>query len=242
MKYFNLLVLSLFLGAGCATTHEGELAESKEKSLNVSVKKNSDLSDKYYIFYEYTLENTTSEWKDVQIIDADFEGQETEILTDAKLSAWIEGAELKLKASQYNEDILIGSMIAIGGIAAATSNNSGVQKAGLVGMGAGAGAGGAVSIARSQQQATSGAKGLNGTVNVPQTHVFVPSKIAPESYIKRWIVVKMPEPKNLITKGFIKENFSNRQKLISMIKVDNKVQEFSSIVITSRKKTSSYDD
>ncbi len=242
MKRFDLLILSLFLVVGCATTHEGEIAESKEKSLVVSVQKNSALSDKYYIFYEYTLENATAEWKDVQIVDADFEGQETEILTDDKLSAWIEGAELKLKASQYNQDILVGSMIAIGGITAATSNNSNIQKAGLVGMGAAAGVGGAVSVARSQQKATSGMKGVDGTVNVPQTHVFVPSKIAPESYIKRWIVVKMPEPKNLVNPSSLKENFSNRQTLISKVRVDNKDREFSSLVVTSRKKTSSYED
>ena len=227
-----------FLLAGCATTHEGEMAQSKEKTLTVSVQKNFGLSDKYYVFYEFTFENMTSDWKQVQVRDIDFEGQETEVLTDDKLSAWIEGAELKLKASQYNQDILLASMVAIGGVTAMTSSSTNMQNTGAATMVGAAAASSGVGIARSRQQAVTGIKGQNNTVNVPQTHAFVPSKVAPESYIKRWIVVRMPAPVHVVgEQETMRQNeFFNRQKLITKVLLDNsKDVEYSTIVVTSSK-------
>lgn len=220
---------------GCATTHEGEVAQSNDQNIVLSVQKSSGLSDKYYYFYEYTIENKSSNWKTVQIVDVNFEGNNSEILTDDKLSAWIEGAELKLKKEQYNQDVLLASMAAVGGIVAATSNNPGVQTGGVAVMGAAVGATVGTNIARAKNQASSGRKGVGGTVNVPQTHIFVPSKIAPESYIKRWVVIKAPaKPSSNQSSANVqdvnagdrwdgrvgKRSFYIEQKLISKVKVD----------------------
>lgn len=219
--FFVGLVLLSF---GCATTHTGVSAESPDKSVILSVDRLAELSDKYYSFYEYTIENKSSEWKQVQVVDMDFAGQETEVLTDDKLSAWIEGAELKQKKSQYNKDLLLGSMVAIGGITAMTSSNTNVQTLGVATMGAGAIGSVATSISRAKQQATSGIRGQNNTVSVPATHVFVPTKIAPESYVKRWVVLRSPKP----TKEQIKKSgrdFADRTsvtfELDSKVAIDN---------------------
>ena len=198
----------------------------------MSVLKNSDLSDKYYLFYEYTIENTTNEWKDVQVKSVYFDGQETEILTDDKLSSWIEGAELKLKAANYNRELLLSSIVAVGGVAALTSNNSNVQ---VVGAGAAVGAaavGGAKDISRARQKAVTGMKGVNQTVNVPQSHIFVPSKVAPESYIKRWIVVRAPDVKKgskTIRSG---NNFYYSHSLVTVSTINNKDANFTTTVKT----------
>jgi hypothetical protein len=220
MKFFLPLIFGALFVSGCATTHSGSFASSKDSSLKVSVARNSDLTDKYYIFYEYTIENTTPEWKQIQVVDILFDNQKVEVLLGDKLSAWVEGAELKLKASEYNKDMLLGSMIAIGGITALTSQNTSVQQAGAAAVAGGAAGGVALEVSRAHKNAVSGVKGLNGTVNVPQTHVFVPSKIAPESFIKRWIVVRMPEPPKNVKMKDLKKSIFYKQDLMTMISVD----------------------
>lgn len=222
INVFYLTILSLILAA-CATTHDGSMAKSESKDILISVLHKPDLSDKYYQFFEYTIENATSSWKTVQIVDADFSGENTEALTDDNLSAWIEGAELKLKKAQYNQDLLLGSMAAIGGITALSSHNGGIQSAGLVTLAGAAAATSATHLSRQKDKANSGIKGENGTVNVPKTHVFVPSKIAPESYIRRWIVLKRPSvkatPKKVSNFTSSKDLYSENN-LISKVKVD----------------------
>ncbi len=206
-RLYCLILAGLMLSA-CATTHTGKMAESKEKNVVISVERSADLSDKYYLFLEYTIENITSEWKDIQIIDVDFAGQEnTEVLVDEQLSAWIEGAEHKLKAAQYNQELLIGSMVLAGGIVAGTSSSNTGKVAGAATMVGATAVGIGTDISRAKNQASSGVKGLGQTVNVPKSHIFVPSKIAPESYIRRWIVVKMPSPETALKeKGMTKKS------------------------------------
>jgi hypothetical protein len=228
-RLYCFILTALMLSA-CATTHSGPIAESKEKSVVISVDENTDLSDKYYLFLEYTIENTSTEWKDIQIVDVDFRGQETEVLVDEQLSSWIEGAEHKLKAAQYNQDLLIGSMVLAGGIVAGTSSSNTGKVAGAATMVGAAAVGVGTDISRAKNQASSGAKGENGTVNVPKTHIFVPSKIAPESYIRRWIVLKAPQlPKPKASENELSYQQEDTQtvytyKLISKAKI-NTTQE-----------------
>lgn len=224
--------LLTFVVAGCASTHPGTVAESRSKDVEISVERNDELSDKHYIFMEYTIENKTPEWREVQIVNVAFEGQPSEILTDDKLEAWIEGAELKLKAAQYNQQVLLGSMAAVGGIAAVSSRDAGTQSVGLATM-AGAGAVSAGSaVAKAQGKANSGVKGVNGTVNVPKTHVFVPSKVAPDSYIRRWIVMRAPPAPPMPKAGF--NRVQTKTKLNSKVLIGGKPVEYSAEVYTTR--------
>jgi hypothetical protein len=218
----NLLVFIFgIFCASCATTHPGNMAESGNNEVLISVERQYDLSDKHYIFYEYTIENKTPEWKDVQIVGVNFDGQDTEILTGDKLSSWIEGAELKMQASQYNQALLLGSIIAVGGVAAGTSHDSNVQVAGLTAMAGAAAYSAGSGISRAQNKANSGIKGENGTVNVPRTHVFVPSKVAPDSYIRRWVVVRAPgSADNKNKKVIVTGSKLKKAKLISNVRID----------------------
>lgn len=188
---FLFVVFSSFL-FGCASAHMGTMAESQDPDVVVSVERNPDLSDKYYLFYEYTIENKSSQWKDVQVVNVTFENEKSEILTGASLSAWIEGAELKLKAAEYNSQMLLASIVAVGGIVGVSATDPNVKVAGLGAMATGAALGTAQGVGRAQGKATSGKRGIGGTVDVPQTHIFVPSKVAPESYIRRWVVLRAP--------------------------------------------------
>lgn len=192
MRYLLISSLSLLFVA-CATTHPGVVAKGDSSKLVVSVDNNKDISDKYYLFLEYTFENKSSEWMSVNVPQLGFNHQDTEILTNDKLSAWIEGAELKLKKSQYNTNLILSSMVVVGAVAGGASSNGNVQVAGLATAGLAATAGAVQEVQSVQQKANSGQKGLNGTVHVPKSHVLVPFQVAPESYVKKWVVVRVPK-------------------------------------------------
>jgi hypothetical protein len=196
----KLLALSAILitASGCVSTHPGVMSKSslKDNKLKVSVQNQDQLSDKYYMFLEYTFENTSAEWLDVKATLIGFYNTETEILVNDKLSAWIEGAELKLKKNNHNTAVILGSIAAVGGIAGGLSSNDNVQVAGIgVALGAVA-AGTVIGVQQDRTRAASGNKGLNQTVQVPKNHVFAPFKVAPGSYVKRWVVVKRPPYEN----------------------------------------------
>ena len=212
MKRLFLLILVIAWNVSCASIHEGSEGQSKDTKVKISADRNWDLSDKYYLFYELTLENTTSEWQDMQVTKVQFEGQETEILHGDKLASWIEGAELKLKAANYNKDLLLGSMMVVGAAAAGVSKNSTVQTTGVLVASAGAVGATASGIGKARDQAVSGVKGLNGTVNVPNTHILVPTKIAPESYVRRWIVMAAPKPPAKLEKNSERKVFYEQNK------------------------------
>jgi hypothetical protein len=222
MRIF-LCLIPLMLAA-CATTHSGPKAQSSRKDIVMSVERNNDLSDKYYLFLEFTIENTTPEWKEVQITDVNIANNSSEILTGEKLEAWIEGAELKMKQTEYNKNLLLGSLIAVGGVTTISAqNNPKLATTGAIGAGTAATTMAINSTARAHSNATSGIRGENGTVNVPKTHIFVPSKIAPESYIRRWIVIQAPKAethKNDDGSPKGGEGFFYQIELLSKVRVD----------------------
>jgi hypothetical protein len=201
MRLLKLLTVTFAATSlSCATTHPGVVAKTGAAAGTVepvimSIRDNTDLSDKHYMFLEYTIENKTEEWMNVQVTSVVIDGTPTEILTDDKLESWIEGAELKLAKAQYNTAMILGSMAAVGGAVAATSGHDGTAKAGAIAMGAAAVGAVGTGIRRDQQKANSGKKGVNGTVQVPSTHILTPFKVSPESYVRRWIVVTNPTHK-----------------------------------------------
>ena len=194
IKALSTLFILISLSA-CVTTHPGVMSNSSDKSssLLVSVDEDSSISDKYYAFLEYTFENTSTDWIKVKVARLGFENSTTEILVNDRLSSWLEGVELKLKKNQHNTAVILGSVAAVGGIAAATSSNGNIQVAGLGAMVGVTGAAVAIDVGNARRRAQSGEKGLNQTVNVPKTHVFVPFEVAPGSYVKRWVVVRKPK-------------------------------------------------
>lgn len=190
-RLYLCLLLTFWL-SGCATTHPGATFEPKSTDLVISAVMNNQISDDYYSFVEYTIENKSGQWRKVKVEDIRFDNRSPEILVNDKLASWIEGAELKLKQAQYNTALLLGSMAAVGGVVAASSSDPNVSSAGLVTMAGAVGASGAVSINRASSRANSGRRGQDGTVEVPKTHLLVPFQVAPKSFVRRWIVVKNP--------------------------------------------------
>ena len=121
---------------------------------------------------------------------------ENHIPVNNDLSAWIEGAELKFKKSRHNMGLLLGSVLAVGGVVAGTSDNKTTQAVGGGAAIAAAGTAMAVGVSDSMIALNAGQKGLHGTVNVPKTHVLVPFSVAPKSFVRRWIVLKTPKQEN----------------------------------------------
>jgi hypothetical protein len=185
---------------GCATTHPGKETVAKQKAIVVSVQEKIELSDDYYRFLEFTIENKTSEWKDVKFNSVQWSGKPSEILVNEKLSSWIEGAELKLQKEQYNTAMMLGTIGAVGAVAAIGSNDKTIQTTGAVAAVGAVSASSAISIANNQNAANSGQRGLNNTVNVPQNHIFAPVKVPPGSYVRRWIVIGNPVIKTTSSK------------------------------------------
>ena len=201
MRVFSLLVLGFTVNVflGCAMTHPGEISESDQKELVLSANNNGDLSDSFYMFIEFTIENASDQWKSVKLSALDLNNKPSEILTGDKLSSWIEGAELKLKKAQYNTGLILGSMAAVGGAVALSSGDSSTQKAGVA-VAAGAAVGAArVSMANQQQRANTGQPGLNNTVLVPKTHILAPFQVAPRSYVRRWLVMAVPKKEEAVS-------------------------------------------
>jgi hypothetical protein len=236
MKAYLRSILILIFVTGCATTHTGEFAKpgSENRDVVISIDRNGDLSDRNYIFYEYTIENKSNSWRQVQVVDVSFEEQQSEILTDDKLKAWIEGAELKLKASRFNQSLLLGSMAAVGGVLALTSRNSDMQSVGLVAMAGSTGAAMGSKLDQASKTATGGQRGSSGSVHVPQSHVFVPTQVAPESYVRRWVVIGAPDgSKSVVSKG----HWLTRAKLNTRIVFDGaKHVDYSAMVQGSARK------
>jgi hypothetical protein len=132
MKSLWRRLLSGWLGlqvAGCAMTHPGMVGQSDQKDIVVSARVHRQLSDDYYLFLEYTIENTTSQWQDLKFGDITLGGQDPGLITGEKLASWIEGAELKLQKAQYNTALILGSMAAVGSAAAITSNDNNTKGA-----------------------------------------------------------------------------------------------------------------
>ena len=190
------LILStvLFLSA-CATTHSENVSVSslRDNDVKISIVNRHSLSDDYYLFLEYTFENRSADWVDIKVSSLGYSKGSTEILANDKLSSWIEGAELKLKKRNHNTAVLLASIAAVGGIAGGLSSDGNIQVAGLAAAGGAAAVAGGIDLANATQQASSGIKGLNQTVEVPKTHILTPFKVAPGSYVKRWVVIKKPK-------------------------------------------------
>ena len=191
--YSLLLIIS-----GCAMTHPGIRGTSnkKDSQLVVSVDENTTLSDDFYGFFEYTFENLSEKWKRIKVTNVGFPDFENHIPVNNDLSAWIEGAELKFKKSRHNMGLLLGSVLAVGGVVAGTSDNKTTQAVGGGAAIAAAGTAMAVGVSDSMIALNAGQKGLHGTVNVPKTHVLVPFSVAPKSFVRRWIVLKTPKQEN----------------------------------------------
>ena len=217
---FKFIILSLILPllSSCASTHPGIRATESKKGhpIIVSVNDNMNLSDKYYLFLEYTFENRSSKWRDLQVNQIGFPDFKNEILVNDHLTSWIEGAELKLKQSQYNTALLLGSITAVGFLAMSSNSNT-TQAMGATAVLGATGAMVGMDISDTHDSVTSGKKGPHGTVYIPKTHVLTPFKIAPKSFVRRWIVLKNPGTHF---------NINNRSKCIKYRNKIDKLRHF----------------
>lgn len=202
---------------GCATTHPGNLAQtSNTPSLKVSSKISGDLSDDYYLFIEYTIENLSGQWATINVTDLDISGRRYEGLAGSNLKAWTEGAELKLRQAQYNTNAFLTGLTVASAGTALFSKSSKLKKAGLTGMAAGGAGSVGVSVSRSKKQANSGLYSPSEISKdekvVPDGHIFSSFKVAPGSFVRKWIVIKNPPLRKFDLNTFISVNDFNADK------------------------------
>jgi len=218
MSKFIAVMCLLLTSVGCVSTHPGTKAKSnlENDSLIVSSHNNTTLTDKYYMFLEFTFENKSSEWKDISVKRLGFDKTKTtEILVNDRLKAWIEGAELKLKKNDFNTSVVLGSIAAVGGVTGALSNNGNLQIAGLATFAGASAVATARQFGRDRLEAQSGVRRQadGQTVYVPSTYILTPFKVAPGSYVKRWVVVRKPKKVLISKKGSTQlKSISRRNK------------------------------
>lgn len=182
MKVFALL--SLFILASCASTMPGHDVKSNHKTITATFEENYDFSTERIHMLQFSIMNKTDKW--VEMTGANINSTENiEVLVGSKINSWIEACTLEKQVSDYNRDLLIGS-IAVGGAVVASS--SGHQRTSTAGAAIALGsitAMGANELMNSKNKAEL-------TEALPEKHVFRPFVIPPHKVIQRWILIEGP--------------------------------------------------
>lgn len=194
-KHLTALCLLLLLNA-CASIHPGNMGESlqaeKDPIVRVSAELQSDASDERYTFVTFTIENKSESIVRVLQSDLLFEPSDikgTNVLVGRDLSTWLESFQEEQQRKKHNRKIgqlamvFGGALISAGGWLA----NSDSLKA----LGAGTMAGGAIwSIADSTSDSANLAEGGK---KVPDTHIYAPFSVPAGKYLRRWVVIQVPQ-------------------------------------------------
>ena len=161
--------------------------------------KYEDLSDKHYLFLEFTFENRSNEWKDLRVQSLGFPNSKNEILVNNRLKSWTEGLELRIK--KYLAKLLarkvnpmsIDSLNAFSNLKLAIYSNNYVPATGAV-------PGTLKSLDKTNSR----------KVLVPNTHILAPIQVAPDSYARRWVVLrKLHIPNESVFRSSSKEDTKN---------------------------------
>ena len=192
-----IFFLSLINFVACATVHHSTSAQSisntKDLDLYITAAVNKFYSDSTNLYFDFTLENRSSNWVHIDTIDLDFsntEGIPHNVIVGKDIKAWAESTAIRKRKENFNADLGVAGMI-IGGalmmVAAATSGRPG-EALGFAGTGLYVGG---ATLAVSQE-----IKKANGTaaeaVQVPETYIYAPVTIPSNGFAQRWAIVNIP--------------------------------------------------
>ena len=141
MKILHFMLLVIL--SGCASVHYTHFAEtenqSKEASGNgagliISAEEDRALSSTYFGVIKFTFENKSNDWIRVKNVAIDFENdilnREVIIPTGNDLKVWAKAVQQKKAIEDANSRAFLGTLVALGGLAVATSGNRSTQNFG----------------------------------------------------------------------------------------------------------------
>jgi hypothetical protein len=182
MKLFALT--SLLMLVSCASTMPGHDVKSNHKTITATFEENLDFSTERTHMLQFSIMNKTDKW--VEFTGANINSTETlEVLVGNKINAWIEACTLEKQVSDYNRDLLLGSL-AVGG--AVVAGSSGHQRTSTVGA---AIALGSITVIGANEMMNSKNK-AELIEALPEKHIFRPFVVPPHKVIQRWILIEGP--------------------------------------------------
>lgn len=182
MKAYALL--GLLLLTGCASTMPGYKVKSNHKTITATFEENFDFATDRMHLLQFSIMNKTDKW--VEITGANINStSQIEVIVGDRLSAWIEACTLEKQVSDYNLNMILGSVALTGAVVAGSSSH---QKTSATGA---ALALGSISVMAANEIMNSKDKAelVNG---LPEKHIFRPFIIPPHKVIQRWILIEGP--------------------------------------------------
>lgn len=239
------LVLS-FLLCSCASIHSGHVSAppaetpqgpSKTAKLVVSSQEINDLSSKHFALFDFTLENTSSDFIKVKSARLDFGSEalnaQLVILRGNDLVAWADAAQQQRVINDYNAQLALSSISLLGlGVAVAANGNMNVAVPAAAVATASTAAGVAHELIKTKQhleQARLHARVTLDQSAVPYSHLYAGAfSIPPGLHTKKWVTV-----------------FSPHAQSVAVIKTAKLILSFEdgseeSVAVTLRKSNSKY--
>lgn len=135
MELKALILVFTILVTGCASIHKNidAIAEQKKTKLNISAEINNDLSSEYFGMVEFTLENTTGRWLEIDSISVDVGDERlrksTKFTSGNELKAWSKAIKSRNEVRQYNKAVAYSAILGLAAGASAFSDNRTIKNA-----------------------------------------------------------------------------------------------------------------
>lgn len=181
MRFFQLLIVSLIF-VSCATTMPGHDVETGSSDIGIAIKRDPTFSNELIQMYQLSIKNNTNEWLELEGAKLDA-SKEVSVLVGESIESWIEACLLEKKVSDYNMNLVLGS-IAVGG--AVVAGASGHQQTAATGAIVSLGSIGALAV-RDYQRAKNKADFQKA---FPEKHLFQNMILPPGKVIQRWILIE----------------------------------------------------
>lgn len=204
-KKVLILMLAANFVAACAGIHNGKYAQNQtngevgssdkrktSSGLLVSGEEIKSMSTKYFAQLDFTFENTSSKWINIKSVKLDFGSQLANeginIPVGAELLAWGEAARQRKAISDYNTNLALASLVAVGGLTAAKSNSPQLKTGGAV-----VAAGGLTALA--VNDISNELNSLELAKLVPDNHLLSNNFVVPPGmHAKRWVTIYTEKP------------------------------------------------
>lgn len=198
------LVVGLLSLVGCASIHKGEYAKQVDEDgsvkkgnvtnsgIIVSGSEVSSLASKHFTQLDFTFENTTNQWIEIDKVNISYMDKKLNKLVKVplgkKLMMWSEAAKQNKVIADHNRSVLIGAIAGVAAVGGAVSKNYRARGAAAAVLSASAGA-----LAYNE---------LKDKINdaelakiVPKSHLLnTPLYIPPGLHAKRWIAIYLKNP------------------------------------------------
>jgi len=189
-------------GAGCASIapgkyarpidEHGQLAESPRTraGLKISAREIRSLASEHFGFVEFTFENTTSHWIQIEHVELGFgdpaKDRNVYVPWGSELESWRRAIEERNLVRETNAETALAALALSGALVAAGTSDRGTRAAG--GLIAASAVGSALVMHADQR-----VKAAQDARPFPETHLLeLPFPVPPGLHSKRWIVLNTP--------------------------------------------------